>query len=68
MIRLCSSFWNMKRGSGVVQIDLARKNIPSKSPVLQGLIYLLGVLLNCKSTSGESRASKSRVYHFAISQ
>ena len=58
----------MKRGSGVVQIDLARKNIPSKSPVSQGLIYLLGVLLNCRSTSGESRASKSRVYHFAISQ
>ena len=33
-----------------------QKKIPSKTPVLLGLIYLMGVLLNCKPSSEESRA------------
>ena len=45
-----------------------QKIIPLKTPVLLGLIYLMGVLLNCKPSHEEWRASALRVYHIAISQ
>ena len=44
------------KGEGIS--DLACKKLPWKSPVLLGLIHLLGVLLNCKLISGEPRASE----------
>ena len=53
-------------GSG--QSDITRKKLPSKSSVLLGLVYLPGVLLNCKPISGKPRASEVRAYHIAISQ
>ena len=55
-----------EKGDG--KIEHARKNLPSKSPVLLGLIYLQLILLNCKSTSRESRASELQVCHIAICQ
>ena len=49
-------------------IDPVRKKLPSKSPVFLELMYLLGVLLNCKTTSGESLTKELQVNHIAISQ
>ena len=48
--------------------DPARKILSSKSLILIGLIYLLGVLPNCQPTSGESRPSELQGYQIAVSQ
>ena len=48
--------------------DPARKILSSKSLILIGLIYLLGVLRNCQPTSGESRPTELQGYQTAVSQ
>ena len=53
---VCSSFWNMK-GEGIKVTSPEQKFLQEAH--LTRLIYLLGVLLNCKPTSRESRASES---------
>ena len=73
MIRLCSSFCNMKGGGARSQIHLGKKKNDFEYFSLTSVNILEGSITKLQAnkwreTSGESQASEMRVYHIAISQ